>query len=96
MAAEISNRIRQAIKEDSSSGVQVTISFGVSALTPNVHTSSELANQADKALYIAKESGRNRVVCWGDDEVEAFASSDATEPASLPTLATSGEHGRLI
>jgi diguanylate cyclase (GGDEF)-like protein len=95
MASEISNRIRQAIKEDTSSGVQVTISFGVSALTPDVHTSSELANQADKALYIAKESGRNRVVCWGDDEVEGFASSDATEPASLPTLAKSGEHDRL-
>ncbi|MCP4340750.1 MAG: diguanylate cyclase [Desulfobulbaceae bacterium] len=73
-SAQIANRVRQAIKADSSSGVQVTMSFGVSSIKLNAHEPSELTNQADKALYIAKESGRNRVVCWGDEELADFAS----------------------
>lgn len=40
----------------------VTVSVGIAVLTPN-HTQSpnELVNQADKALYRAKELGRNQV-----------------------------------
>ena len=71
-AAKIADRVRKAIKDDSSSGVQVTMSFGVSSLQENTSEPDELTNQADKALYIAKESGRNRVVCWGDDELADF------------------------
>lgn len=76
---KIANRIRKAVKDDLSSGVQVTMSFGVSSLQLNAHEPDELTNQADKALYIAKESGRNRVVCWGDDELADFASQDDEE-----------------
>ena len=72
--AKVANRVRLAIKDDLTSGVQITMSFGVSSIKPNVHEPSELSNQADKALYIAKESGRNRVVCWGDDELSDFSS----------------------
>ncbi len=94
-AAEISNRIRKAIKADTSTGVQITMSFGVSSLLTNAVDPSELINQADKALYIAKESGRNRVVRWGDEETDDFASLD-TEDESLADeldedLATSQE-----
>ncbi len=78
-AAKIANRVRQAIMEDSTSGIQVTMSFGVSSTKFNAHKPSELINQADKALYIAKESGRNRVVCWGDDELPDFASGDTLD-----------------
>ena len=75
-AADIANRIRQSIKEDSSSEIQVTMSFGVSSIKLNAVDPSALINEADKALYIAKESGRNRVVCWGDDEMKDFASDE--------------------
>jgi len=68
-ANEIAERIRLAIKKDASSGISVTASFGVSSLKFNAHDPGELINQADKALYIAKESGRNHVVCWGKDDV---------------------------
>ena len=81
VAAKIGNRIRQAIKEDSTSGVQVTMSFGISSIKLNAHSPEELTNQADKALYIAKESGRNRVVCWGDDEMAEFASQPVEKEA---------------
>ncbi|MFW2367693.1 MAG: EAL domain-containing protein [Desulforhopalus sp.] len=72
-AEKVANRVRLAIKDDSSSGVGVTMSFGVSSLDLDAHAPDELTNQADKALYIAKESGRNRVVCWGDEESAEFS-----------------------
>ena len=77
LAQDICNRIRKSIKDDTSTGVQVTMSFGISALTPTVNSPHELAAQADRALYIAKESGRNQVVCWGDDEVSEFSGKGA-------------------
>lgn len=72
-AEKVANRVRLTIKDDSSSGVSVTMSFGVSSVELDAHEPDELTNQADKALYIAKESGRNRVVCWGDEESAVFS-----------------------
>lgn len=72
-AAGIAGRIRLAVREDSAAGVSVTMSFGVSSLRSNAQEPGELINQADKALYIAKESGRNRVVAWDDEEMTDFA-----------------------
>ena len=41
----------------------ITISVGVASTIPNENNSqSELLDEADKALYIAKETGRNRAV----------------------------------
>ena len=45
-------------------GNTVSVSIGVSALENGVESPDELVNQADMALYKAKESGRNRVVGW--------------------------------
>ncbi len=88
VASQIANRVRQAIKEDFTTGVRVTMSFGVSSLVFDAPEPSELSNQADKALYIAKESGRNRVVCWGDDETADFAveNGEAHKEQSLEEL----------
>ncbi|HHD64471.1 MAG TPA: diguanylate cyclase [Desulfobulbaceae bacterium] len=94
-AADISNRIRQAVKTDSSSGVQVTMSFGVSSLQSNAPDPGELTNQADKALYIAKESGRNRVVCWEDDEVADFASENIKGKVASKTSEEATEQENL-
>jgi diguanylate cyclase (GGDEF)-like protein len=46
--------------------LQVTMSFGVSELGPDVETSEALIKQADHALYKAKQNGRNRVESFKD------------------------------
>lgn len=96
-AAEIADRIRQAIKEDSSSGVQVTMSFGVSSLQLNAHSPSDLINQADKALYIAKESGRNMVICWGSEAAAGLASNNVEKIPASPdeSVVDEQENNRL-
>ena len=47
----------------SRTGVNVTISIGISERSNKHDTPEEVLNAADKALYKAKQAGRNRV-CW--------------------------------
>lgn len=67
-AFSVAERIRLRLKDESAkryvSGPRVTASFGVSCLKDNPMSPGELNNFADEALYTAKESGRNRVICW--------------------------------
>ncbi|HYL80466.1 MAG TPA: diguanylate cyclase [Candidatus Acidoferrum sp.] len=60
-------RIRAAVaahpfrsKDPSFRGV-LTVSIGVTALTPAIRTIEELVHDADQAMYLAKTRGRNRV-----------------------------------
>ena len=48
------------VKEDLS--LQITASFGLAALRPSVDV-NDIVSYADKALYAAKERGRNQVYC---------------------------------
>jgi diguanylate cyclase (GGDEF)-like protein len=47
----------------SKAGVNVTISIGISERSAKHDTADEVLKAADKALYKAKQAGRNRV-CW--------------------------------
>ena len=82
----VAERIRQAIEEKSCAGIKVTLSLGVSFLDTVTSKPDELINMADKALYIAKKSGRNRVVLWGRDvnPTAGKNAADATLYASGP------------
>ncbi len=82
---EIAERMRIAVQESSgakfTSALQITSSFGVSVLSEDIGTSGELIDRADKALYAAKEGGRNRVVLWTEGlEEEKPASSQEQKP----------------
>jgi diguanylate cyclase (GGDEF)-like protein len=43
--------------------VYITASFGVAACEPGVPV-QEVVDRADRALYQAKQTGRNRVQVW--------------------------------
>jgi diguanylate cyclase (GGDEF)-like protein len=47
-----------------SGDLDVTISIGVACWRGDMNGPADLLHAADKALYIAKETGKNRVVVW--------------------------------
>jgi diguanylate cyclase (GGDEF)-like protein/PAS domain S-box-containing protein len=65
-AYQAAERFRDQIASQQHSGVSVTVSLGVSSLSLGANEPSELLDQADKALYHAKRSGRNRAICFDD------------------------------
>ena len=90
-AAQIGERIRQAVEKKSCSGVQITVSLGVASLESGTAKPDELIDQADKALYAAKKSGRNRVITWGKDfnKVSQEDGNSEGEQKSLPSATES-------
>jgi len=78
-AYSVAERIRLRMKGESSkrfeAGPRVTASIGIASIFDKPETPDALNNLADQALYIAKESGRNRVVRWSPSPV----STDTTE-----------------
>lgn len=47
----------------------VTVSIGIVSMTPDQHsTGTELIQKADQALYLAKETGRNRIESLSDEQ----------------------------
>lgn len=70
-AALVAERIRQAISDHdfvyNGQHLHVTISVGVTEFDANnnlVYSPNELVNQADKALYLSKNTGRDKVTCF--------------------------------
>ena len=74
-AAAVAERVRAGVQalripHQHSPTQTVTASFGVATLAPDgerAYTVADLIDRADKHLYIAKRTGRNRV-CAGEDE----------------------------
>ena len=68
VAIKTAERIRLRIKDESTSryenGPHVTASLGIASLLDNPDSPEDLNNLADQALYVAKETGRNRVIRW--------------------------------
>ncbi|MDH4360732.1 MAG: diguanylate cyclase [Nitrospirota bacterium] len=61
------------------SGKKITMSFGVSAASLGASDPLELVDQADKALYVAKQGGRNQVGRWTSEGPV----TSQVEPAAL-------------
>lgn len=65
VAEEIRTRIEELGIENKKINSVVTISLGVASAVPNMEMEPyDLIDAADRALYKAKESGRNKVMSW--------------------------------
>jgi diguanylate cyclase (GGDEF)-like protein len=84
-AKEIAERLRSAVQEMRSGGLQITMSVGVSAASGKAVEFDALFKAADTALYEAKRAGRNRVIVSVPAEEAAqrpLAEGETAEPSS--------------
>lgn len=69
-AKSIAERLRQSVADlklatdDSSNILKVTVSIGVATFDEEDLTPQRVIDKADKALLMAKDTGRNKVVAW--------------------------------
>jgi diguanylate cyclase (GGDEF)-like protein len=92
VATEIAEKLRLSIEKSSCAGVKVTVSLGTSSLNQHPNKPDELVNQADKALYAAKQSGRNRVISWGLDIQQEALEEVSTVYSSSQKQTETGEN----
>jgi diguanylate cyclase (GGDEF)-like protein/PAS domain S-box-containing protein len=74
IGSAIAERMRLTIQKGEgakfNNGLCITASFGVSSLCSGATNPQELVDQADKAMYASKESGRNRVSNWSGEVLD--------------------------
>ena len=85
-AKEIAEKLRIAIEQQlfefnwkDGQAIPFTVSIGVSTRHEGEHDLTTVLKRADEALYVAKESGRNRVI--GEDDPIPVAQTGPTEPS---------------
>ncbi len=89
-AVTFAERVRKRIEANTftfdGGTLQRTASFGVSGWPhPTITDSDALVRTADDALYVAKETGRNRVIRYDGDEFNEHQSShDGADAATRP------------
>lgn len=67
VAEKIRRRVEQLGIENEEMQTVITVSLGVSSVVPHDKmTPEDLIDTADRALYKAKECGRNKVIVWKD------------------------------
>jgi diguanylate cyclase (GGDEF)-like protein len=70
LALLVGEKLRRAFAEypfplqDTQPGGRLTISMGIATFPQDAACARELVDMADKALYLAKRSGKNRVAAW--------------------------------
>jgi diguanylate cyclase (GGDEF)-like protein len=88
-ATSYAERVRKQVEDHTftfdGGSVRRTASFGVAAW-PNtkVTASEQLVRAADDALYVAKETGRNRVIRYDSEEFKAHNTPSAGSPLIEP------------
>ena len=77
--AEIAEQINVEIGETPVGELSVTVSVGVSSNEFGAMDEQHLLDQADQCLYVAKRTGRNRVVRWDNCPKQPPASEESRE-----------------
>lgn len=62
----IAEGLRSKIEALNTEGIRVTASFGVAQMDEHAIRYEDVLKNADSALYVAKEEGRNRVILYKD------------------------------
>lgn len=97
-ATMIAERVRQAIASHPFAHRRVTLSIGVSVLA-DCATPEQLVEEADRALYFAKNRGRNQVVVAADipshglalePTTSKYLSWDPSTPMGMATIISAG------
>jgi diguanylate cyclase (GGDEF)-like protein/PAS domain S-box-containing protein len=70
-------------EDETTQDLSLTASFGVSDMSYGAEEPTALVDQADKALYDAKETGRNRVVRWDQIGKAPRKDAEASRPMSM-------------
>lgn len=89
-ALAVAERARVAIESESLSGLSVTVSFGVAAVPTHATAADEWLKKADRALYDAKQHGRNIVRFFGEPAPQpdrprrAGPARKAPKPGDIP------------
>ncbi len=79
-------RLRATILANTWPITTVTSSIGVTGIEAGAPDARSLIEQADKSLYAAKRTGRNRVIAWGDPAIEASATHKPEERREASSL----------
>jgi diguanylate cyclase (GGDEF)-like protein/putative nucleotidyltransferase with HDIG domain/PAS domain S-box-containing protein len=87
-AAQAAERYREAIESSAAAGIAVTASLGVSCTDLGAESPQSLIDEADKALYAAKQSGRNRYVRW--DQMPAGVDAEMLAAAAVASELAGG------
>ncbi len=70
-ANRVCEELRELIIPSAKHNLRVTASFGVAELTEDIPIAEQLVDRADQALLCAKQSGRDRAVCFSALEADA-------------------------
>ncbi|HLI74836.1 MAG TPA: GGDEF domain-containing protein, partial [Acidimicrobiales bacterium] len=62
-AHRVARRFQEAVRA-AATAVPVTVSFGTASWTGPSDLATEVLRRADRALYAAKDAGRDRLVAW--------------------------------
>ena len=86
---ETAERIRKAVQKlvfdvHQAEPLKVTVSIGAFLVTPGFHDMKKAVNNADQALYKAKEGGRNQVIQFQEMAMDSRASVDAALDMRVP------------
>ena len=89
------NGLRTLIEQSETSGVKFTASFGLSCRDFIPMDPQHMLDQADEALYLAKRSGRNKVVRFDQraeylEQIDNAAIDEAEQTREIPYTAVTG------